>query len=140
LFDCFSIGRDNNNNNNSSFSFATRWDNEEDDEYNEEPQPDMPQHQQLRLGFEDPSDLLQPDETSLTKNPNNLSDTNSLNRENPDDSMNGMPCLANRVKIPFISQISNFIAKMKRECSEIKNYKAYLESETKRAELQKKRR
>ena len=74
LFDCFSVSR-NNNNDNRPFSFATNWDNEKDDEYNEEAQSYMPQHQhqQLRLGFEDPSYSLQPNEPTLTKNLNKLS-------------------------------------------------------------------
>ena len=99
---------------------------------------DMPQHQyqQLRLGFEDPSYNLQPNETILPKNLNDISDTNSSFIESSGDSLNPKPYSANRAKIPFISQVSDFIAERKKECIELKKYKAHLESQTKRLELQ----
>ncbi len=138
LFDCFSVSMDNNNDNNRSFSFATNRHNEEEDDYNEEGQADMPQyqHQRLQSGYGEPSDCLQPNETNWTKNPNWLSYTNSLNRERSGDSSDSNPYSANRVKIPFISQVSGFIAQRKRECIELKKYKTHLESETKRAQAQ----
>ena len=136
LFECFSISMGNNNNYNRSFSFATNCDNEEDDEYNEDAQSDIPKHQQLRLGFEDSSEVLHPNEPTLAKNPNYISDTDSFNRESSGDSLNPNPYSANRAKIPFVSQVSNFIAQRKKECSEIKNYKSNLEDETKRLERQ----
>ncbi len=68
LFDCFSVSRDNNNDN-SYFSFATNWYNDEDDKYNEDAEPDIPQyqHQRLQLGCEEPLDCLQPNEKIRTK-------------------------------------------------------------------------
>jgi hypothetical protein len=137
LFGCFSVSRDNNNNNdNRPFSFSTNCDNEESDEYNEDAQSDMPQHQQLRLGFEDFSDCLQPNEPKRAINFNNPPDTNPSFRESTGDSLNPRPHSANRAKIPFISQVSDFIAQRKKECIELKKYKTHLESQTKRLELQ----
>jgi hypothetical protein len=50
--------------------------------------------------------------------------------------LNPRPHSANRAKIPFISQVSDFIAQRKKECIELKKYKTYLESETKGLERQ----
>ena len=138
LYDCFSI-ENNNNNDNSSFSIATNLDNEEVDKYNEEAQPEIPQHQRLQSGCEHPLDCLQQNETNGAKNLNGLSHKDLLSQEGSGDTLYPNPHSANGIKIPFISQISDFIAQRKKECIELKKHKTHLEIETKRAELQEKR-
>jgi hypothetical protein len=61
-----------------------------------------------------------------------VTNTNSFDTGSSVDSLNPSPYSANRAKIPFISQVSNFVSR----CSELKNYKSKLEDETKRLELQ----
>ncbi len=138
LFDCFSI-ENNHNNDNSSFSFATKCSNEEEDEHREDVHPEIQQHQQALLGFDGSSGYIQLNDDTWTKNPKGLSDTSSPIEEGSGDPLYHKAYSTNRVKIPLISRISEFIAQRKRECGELKNYKTHLESETKIAELQEKR-
>src|SRR5919112_69802 len=53
----------------------TAFVNEIDGEYDEDAKSDIPQHQQLRLGFEDSPGFLHPNEPTLAKNPNDVSGT-----------------------------------------------------------------
>jgi hypothetical protein len=139
LFDFFSIDNDNNNNNNPFFSFTKSSGNEEDDhQYNEDATTDLPQfqHQQFRLEFDEPSGNIQPNETTWVKNLNDLYDVNSLSQDGSGYTLHSKPCSTNRIKIPFISQVSGFIAQGKIENSKIKKYYAYIQNKTKKAKLQ----
>ena len=130
LFDCYSICVKTS----ESFSFDAFCEEDEDTDLNAEENKETKenkQQQQFPVYFKKL--------TTGSQNIDKIADSNCISDPNPSDK-EPSPYLYgfnqglsnNEVEIPFVSQVSDFIAQKKKECAEIKDYERKLEDETKR--------
>lgn len=139
LFDCY-YSIDNNNNINS-FSFSIYNDEEEEEDTDNEryDEDEIKQEQQLPSIFMEPSNhrLNEKECENKIVNSNYCSDPNLPNKDTINLFYPNQSLSDNDVKIPFISQVSNFIAQKKKECNIIKANKIKLAKQVNRLIIQK---
>ena len=137
LFDCYDFI--DNNNNINSFSFIAHNDEDTDNEWNYEEEKNKQQQQQLPLIFTEPSDhrLNENEYENKLVNSNYCSDPNLPSKDTINFFNSNQSFSDNDVRIPFISQVSNFIAQKKKECDIIKANKIKLAKQVNRLTIQK---
>ena len=124
LFDCYSQS----NNNNSSLSLLKDENETEIKENNSENLTD-----DLKNETTHPLEIKKRLDSDLSNNSKSYLSSNNLSTP---FNLEKKSFVDDKIKIPFISQISNFIAQKKKECIEIDHRKIRLEEEIKRKILQ----